>query len=336
MTQLGLNILGITDAHLPPDLIDKARTTIRRVFPPDTAIIMFPTTRPAPNSYRQNTMGGQFFIVDYHWAKWVGYKRVEPSGLALVASIRFTYAHTTLTVIQAMVPPYSKEPFSMWTRLKAYLEARGSPETPRQYIMNIISRWHLSELVSGRPTVILGDFNQTADKLTTWQTQHDLARAHHNIHQITQHLPPRPLCTYERSNSRTHIDHIFHSHLGPIQLTQIGATDHPHILEKTDHYPIWIGLLWPDPLTYTSTPPTSPPIVNRPDISTDDPTAVQSFTSTLEQYVKALPLDQSRISSLTPERASQYQAAIMSNENFDGDSSQSPPYLQILRGKHSC
>ena len=63
MIQLGLNILGITDAHLPPDLIDKARTTIRRVFPPDTAIIMFPTTRPAPNSFRQNTMGGQLFIV---------------------------------------------------------------------------------------------------------------------------------------------------------------------------------------------------------------------------------------------------------------------------------
>ncbi len=109
MTQLGLNILGITDAHLSPDLIDKARTTIRRVFPSDTAIIMFPTTRPAPNSFRQNTMGGQFFIVDHHWAKWVRHKRVEPSGLALVATIRFTYAHTTLTVIQAMVPPYSKE-----------------------------------------------------------------------------------------------------------------------------------------------------------------------------------------------------------------------------------
>jgi hypothetical protein len=151
MSQLGTNILGITDAHLPPDLIDKATATIRRALPPDTAIITFPTTRPTPNSYRQNTMGGQFFIIDQHWAKWVGHKRVEPSGLALVASIRITYANTTLTVIQAMVPPYSKEPFSMWNRLKLYLEARGSTDTPRQYIMNTLSRWHLSELISGRP-----------------------------------------------------------------------------------------------------------------------------------------------------------------------------------------
>jgi hypothetical protein len=43
MFQLGINILGITDAHLPPDLlVDKARTTIRRVFPPDTSIIVSP------------------------------------------------------------------------------------------------------------------------------------------------------------------------------------------------------------------------------------------------------------------------------------------------------
>jgi hypothetical protein len=34
MTQLGINIMGITDAHLPPDLIDKTHTAIRRVFPP--------------------------------------------------------------------------------------------------------------------------------------------------------------------------------------------------------------------------------------------------------------------------------------------------------------
>jgi hypothetical protein len=125
MFQLGVNILGITDAHLPPDLMDKARATIRRVFPPETAIIAFPTTRPTPNSYRQNTMGGQSFIVDHLWAKWVGHKRVEPSGLALAASIRLTYGRQTLTIIQAMVSPLlqrtylnvgSSEGLLDWTR----------------------------------------------------------------------------------------------------------------------------------------------------------------------------------------------------------------------------
>jgi endonuclease/exonuclease/phosphatase family metal-dependent hydrolase len=106
----------------------------------------------------------------------------------------------------------------MWVRLKAFLAGRDSTENPRQYVMNIISRWHLSELVSGRRTVILGDFNQIADKLSLWQKHHDLAGAHHNLHQIAQNKSPRPLYTYERSNARTHIDHIFHSHLGPYNL----------------------------------------------------------------------------------------------------------------------
>lgn len=232
----------------------------------------------------QNTIG----IIDRQWAEWAGHKRVEPSGLALAASVRFTYGHQALTFIQAMVPPYSKEPFSMWVRLKAFLMGRGSTENPRQYVMNTISRWHLAELISGRPTVILGDFNQTADKLNSWQTHHDLTKAHHNLHQIAQHKPHRPLCTY--ANARTHIDHIFHSHLGPIQITQIGATDHPHISQKTEHYPIWIGLLWPDSLTSIQTPPEWPPIVNRPDLPSDDPMTVQHYTSALEEYVSTLSL----------------------------------------------
>ena len=92
-------------------------------------------------------MGGQFFIVDRQWAKWAGHKRVEPSGLALAASIRFTYGRHALTIIQVMVPPYSKEPLSMWVRLKAFLRERGSPDNPRQYVMNTISRWHLTEMI---------------------------------------------------------------------------------------------------------------------------------------------------------------------------------------------
>jgi hypothetical protein len=283
-----------------------AHTAIRRVFLPETAIIAFPITRLTPNSYRQNIMGGQFFIVDRQWAKWAGHKRVEPSGLALAASIRSTYGNQILTVIQVMVPPYSKEPFFMWVRLKTFLAHRGSTDNPRQYVMNTISRWHLTESISGRPTILLGDFNQTAETLNTWQRQHDLTRAHHNLKQIAQHYPPRPLCTYKRSNARTHIDHIYHSPLEPIQLTQIGATDHPHI---------WIGLLWPVPLPDTRPTPSSPPIVNRPDLCSDDPTATQRYASALEHYVSPLSLDSDRISTLTPEQAGQYQAAIMSTSS---------------------
>lgn len=64
MIQLGVNILGITNDHISPDLIDKARATIRRVFPPDTAVITFSTTRSNLDSFRRNTMEGQIFIVD--------------------------------------------------------------------------------------------------------------------------------------------------------------------------------------------------------------------------------------------------------------------------------
>ena len=27
-------------------------------------------------------------------------------------------------------------------------------------------------------------------------------------------------------------------------VTEVGATDHPHIHEKTDHFPIWMGFQW--------------------------------------------------------------------------------------------
>jgi hypothetical protein len=223
----------------------------------------------------------------------------------------------------------------MWVRLKTFLTTRGTTENPRQYVMNTISRWHLSELVAGRPTVILGDFNQTAEKLSSWQQHHDLTRAHHNLHQIAQHFPPRPLCTYERTNARTHIDHIFHSHLGQLQLTQIGATDHPHISEKTDHYPLWIGLLWPESLPSNPIPPISDPIVNRPDIPGDDSSKVQTYSSQLEAYVTSLSLDPHLISSLTPEQASQYQAAIMSTSSkLAQQSTSKPPRKRPLgRGK---
>jgi hypothetical protein len=70
----------------------------------------------------------------------------------------------------------------MWVRLRAFLTGRGSTENSRQYVMNTISRWHLAELVFGRPTIILGDFNQTAEQLLPWQSHHDFPVLHNTIH----------------------------------------------------------------------------------------------------------------------------------------------------------
>ncbi len=179
--------------------------------------------------------------------------------------------------------------------------------------MNTISRWHLAEMVSGRITIILGDFNQTPHQLCPWQSHHDLTRAHHNLGDIAQHHLPRSLRTYERSNARTHIDHIFYSHLGPLQLTQIGATDHPHILEKTTH--LNRSPLAKPPGKYPLPPRSTSDCQSLRPLLSDDPTAAHLYTAALEQFVTGLDLDPQRIATLTPTQASQFQAEIMSTSS---------------------
>lgn len=90
----------------------------------------------------------------------------------------------------------------------------------------------------------MGDFNRNQIQMKQWQDDNNLQRAHEKM-DIAQEHPDRKLYTYLRnSTTYSHIDHIYHSTLEPIKVASVGATDHVHIHEKTDHFPIWIGLNW--------------------------------------------------------------------------------------------
>lgn len=178
------------------------------------------------------------FIIDKQWERLISHKKCDESGLSLIVSVGLTFHHQTLVIIQIMVPPPSTGQYTMWSRITKYLESKGIKKTPRDYVLDTASKWHINELSKGRKVILMGDFNRSHTQLTQWQSENDLQRAHEKI-DIAQDHPGRDMCKYLRnSTTRSHIDHIYHSNLHPLTVTSVGAIDHIHIHEKTDHFPI--------------------------------------------------------------------------------------------------
>lgn len=95
--------------------------------------------------------------------------------------------------------------------------------------------------------------------------------------------------TYLRnSTTYSHIDHIYHSSLDPISIASIGATDHEHIHEKTDHFPIWIAMKWPGHMPEIVTHKPSASIRNQPDIDLEDSETISQFLKELDAYIGQL------------------------------------------------
>jgi hypothetical protein len=84
------------------------------------------------------------------------------------------------------------------------------------------------------------------------------------------------MCTYLRNSTiRSHIDYIYHTDLHPHILSSVGATDHIHIHEKTDHFPIWIAINWKGYMEERQVHKPSPSIRNKPDIDLTDTETVE-------------------------------------------------------------
>lgn len=153
----------------------------------------------------------------------------------------------------------------------------------------------------------MGDFNRTHTQLETWQMENDLQRAHQKI-DIAQEHPDRKMYTYLRnSTTHSHIDYIYHSTLDPIIVSSVGATDHIHIHEKTDHFPIWIGLNWKGNMKEIKDIKTFPNITNQPDIDLEDEEVVKQFAEELDSYVEMIG---SISTEMTTKQAACIQAAI--------------------------
>ena len=87
----------------------------------------------------------------------------------------------------------------------------------------------------------------------------------------------------------------------------MGATDHVHIHEKTDHFPIWIALKWPGYMKEKTVHIPSASIRNQPDLDLADKEAVIQYAKELDEYVSTLGEIEM---NLTPKEAGCIQAAI--------------------------
>jgi hypothetical protein len=87
----------------------------------------------------------------------------------------------------------------------------------------------------------------------------------------------------------------------------VGAIDHVHIHEKTDHFPIWIALKWPGHMEEKLAHVPSASIRNQPDLDLDDKKAIIQYTKELDEYVSYIGEIGMHI---TPAEAGRIQAAI--------------------------
>ena len=130
----------------------------------------------------------------------------------------------------------------------------------------------------------------------------------------------------------SHIDHIYHSTLDPISTTSVGAIDHVHIHEKTDHFPIWITLKWPGHMIEKKTHVPSKSIRNQVDLDLDDLEAVTNFAKELDDYIETV----GKIAEdITPQKAGCIQAAIFAKSaEIVRDNTKSKHQDNRPRGQH--
>ncbi len=87
----------------------------------------------------------------------------------------------------------------------------------------------------------------------------------------------------------------------------MGATDHVHIHEKTDNFPIWIALNWPGYMKEKTVHIRSTSIRNQPDLDLEDQETVIQYAKELDEYISTM---RDVGMNITPEEASCIQAAI--------------------------
>jgi hypothetical protein len=216
-------------------------------------------------------MGGQFFLINSQWERWIGHHRSDPSELALVVSFRVTYNRLVLSIIQVMIPPKSLGPYTMWQRLLAYLSKVNSPLRPNDYVIQMAERWATADKLAGRTIIIMGDFNKSETALKNWAEINGL-------YSMSRHLSTAKCGeAFASFNGTTtvkpsHIDHIYLQRGTPFALTSIGGLMNSLCTLITDHNPSWIGIQWPEtppPLTQLNP---SDRILNAPDLPHDDET----------------------------------------------------------------
>ncbi len=126
-------------------------------------------------------MGGQIIIVDEQWKSHISHKISDDSGLSLIVSIGLTFQQQSITIIKIMVPSSLQGQYTMWSRIKKYLNDKGINKKPRDYVLNTASKWQINELAKEKKVIIMGDFNRTYTQLAVWQNENNLQRIHEKM-----------------------------------------------------------------------------------------------------------------------------------------------------------
>ena len=149
--------------------------------------------------------------------------------------------------------------------------------------------------------------------------------------EIAQVHPDRKLYTFLRNDKiHTHIDHIYYSSMDTTLISDVGATDHPHIHEKTDHFPIWVGLHWKCKMEERKETQASTSIRNKPDLNLENNKENELFGKELDEYVESLGDIKLGI---TPEEAGRIQAAIYAKSAEIAAEYSEQPSFQASRPK---
>ncbi len=122
-----------------------------------------------------------------------------------------------------MVPPPSAGPFTMWTRMKKYLQSKSIQLTPAEYVMHTAERWAIADIA-------MRDFNRPPARMSAWGSQHSMESLGQQLSKTRRN--GQRFASFHgtsRVDQSLLIDHIFLRKSEDFTLTSIGGTMHPQI-----------------------------------------------------------------------------------------------------------
>jgi hypothetical protein len=262
----------------------------------------------------------------------VGHHRSDASGLALVTGIRIVYNKSELSIIQVMVPPPSTGPFTMWTRMKKYLQTKAIQLSPAEYVMHTAERWAIADTLAGRGVIIMGDFNRPLARMTSWASKHSMDSL--GSHLSTARRNGQHFGSFNGTSrvKQSLIDHILLRKSDDFKLTSIGGTMHPRISELSDHNPIFVGIQWPESPRLLRKHSVSKRITNHPDLPENKRTT-EEFSETLDVTVSKIE-SWYRGMDITSEQAGRIQGMVV-RASVDHAHALSPTPLTRRTGRGS-
>jgi hypothetical protein len=297
-----MSCLYLTDVRLTKTAMKRLEVNIKEHLP-QCAVVKFPTTVPAyvapspddpestdpPTKGKRRapaTMGGMVAIVHRDWWPSITNTERDCSGLGLIGRIEFKTSSIPITAIGVYLPCKTLGPYTVHTRLEAFLETSPERFKPRQYTEAITGRWSHAAIVKGHLALVAGDLNGVTEKCKSHRDVRPWIRGMNMAAPLTTILlPEQPdYGTFFRGdNPISRIDHILHSPLPEgWKISEVGVDNHISLCTVFDHRPIWAGVSLPErherlqPIRFRTKPP-------RTEIDLDNKKNVDKYARRVER-----------------------------------------------------